>query len=132
MSKISFTVEPDAIRRLQQKLTELSGRDAIEGAEMIEALEAHFAELLGIRLSALTLTRVRPPRVLCPLPYWHKCIVHIIHAVRCLVCRAGMGPGGAQRACVGCQHCGRDGSNARGGRVRRWAPTQRTWPRTAA
>ena len=53
-----YTVGPDSVRKLQQSILDVSGTTALQGTELIEALEAHFFAQFNVKLSAMTLTRV--------------------------------------------------------------------------
>jgi len=67
MSKITYTVQPSAIRGLQQAILEESGATTAitEGTGFVEALEAHFFDQFSVKLAAMTLSRVGTYAAIC-------------------------------------------------------------------
>ena len=66
MAKITYTLQPSAIRGLQQAILEQSGATTtMEGTGFVEALEAHFFDQFSVRLAAMTLSRVGTYAAVC-------------------------------------------------------------------
>lgn len=66
MSKVTYTVQPSAIRGLQKAILEASGATStMEGTGFVEALEAHFFDQFSVKLSAMTLSRVGTYAAIC-------------------------------------------------------------------
>jgi hypothetical protein len=58
LARVTYSVNPADIRRLQSSILDVSGATVLEGNGFIEALEAHFFKQFGVKLSAMALARV--------------------------------------------------------------------------